>query len=100
MTNIYSLSLQTGEKVKLNTLGDAYAHNIHLSRDGRSLAFVSRKDDKTALWMVDVRGGTPRKLLEENDPKVLISSLAWAPDNRSIVFGKQTRTSQLSLLTK
>lgn len=99
-TYVYTLSLQTGAKMKVNTLGNAYFHNIHLSPDGRSIAFVSRRDNITALWVVPVTGGTPRRLLAENDPKVLISSLAWSPDGRSIVFGRQTRTNLLSMLAK
>jgi hypothetical protein len=47
-----------------------------------------------------VSGGTPRKILGENDPKILLSSLAWSPDGGSIVFGKQTRTNLLSMLTR
>ena len=99
-TNVYSLSLQTGAKSKVNSLENAYFHNVHLSRDGGSIAFVSRRDDVTTLWTVPVNGGTPKQLLIENDPKLLISSLTWSPDGRSIVFGKQTRTNLLSMLTK
>ena len=99
-TYVYSLSLQTGARLKVNTLSHAYFHNIHLSRDGRFLAFVSRRDNTTALWTVPVNKPTPKRLLAENDPKVLISSLAWSPDGGSIVFGKQTRTNLLSMLAK
>ncbi len=99
-TNIVSVSLKSGAERKVNTLRHAYFHNIHLSRDGTNIAFVSRTDDTTALWTVPVSGGTPRKMVGENDPKILISSLAWSPDGSSIVFGKQTRTNLLSMLTK
>ncbi len=99
-TNIVSVSLRSGAERRVNTLSHAYFHNIHLSRDGTNIAFVSRMDDTTALWTVPVSGGTPRKIFGENDPKILISSLAWSPDGSSIVFGKQTRTNLLSMLTK
>ena len=99
-THIYALSIQTGAKLKVNTLSNAFFHNIHLSRDRRSIAFVARRDNTTALWTVPVNQGTPKRLVAENDPKILISSLAWSPDGRSIVFGKQTRTNLLSMLTK
>jgi Tol biopolymer transport system component len=100
LIDVYTLSLSTGATSKAHSLIDAYFHNIHLSRDGRTIAFTSRRDTITALWTVPVDGGTPRRLLIENDPKVMISSLAWAPDGRSIVFGKQTRTNLLSMLAK
>ena len=99
-TYVYSLSLQTDAKSKVNSLSDAYFHNIHLSPDGRYIAFVSRQDNKTAVWTAPVAGGASRKLLDESDPKVLISSLSWSPDGKSIVFGRQTRTNLLSMLTK
>ncbi|NOT46613.1 MAG: protein kinase, partial [Acidobacteria bacterium] len=99
-TTVFSVSLETGEKKLLNTLTDAYFHNIHLSRDGSTLAFVSRRDNTTALWTVPVNSGTPKRMLVENDPKILFSSLAWSPDGRSIVFGKQTRTNLISMLSK
>jgi Tol biopolymer transport system component len=92
--------LRSGSEQKINTLGYAYFHNIHLSPDGANIAFVSRRDNSTALWTVPVSGGTPRKILGENDPKILLSSLAWSPDGGSIVFGKQTRTNLLSMLTR
>jgi Tol biopolymer transport system component len=100
LTYVYSVSMQTGAKLKVNTISNAYFYNIHLSRDRRTIAFVSRRDNSTALWIVPVAGGSPRKLLDEKDPKVLISSLSWSPDGKSIVFGKQTRTNLLSMLAK
>ena len=99
-TAVYSISLKTGERSAVNNLDSVYIHNIHLSRDGRSLAFVSRRDDVTSVWTAPLNGGAPHKLLEEKDPKIMVSSLAWSPDGSFIIFGKQTRTSLLSMLAK
>src|SRR5258706_999690 len=98
-TYIYAVSVTTGAARKVNTLTNAYFHNIYLSRDGQTLAFVSRSNDINELWTVPALGGALKKVLFENDPKVMFSSLAWSPDSRSIVFGKQTRTNLLSMLT-
>jgi Tol biopolymer transport system component len=98
--NVISLSLADHSAKKISTIDNAYIHNVHLSRDGRTIAFVSKRDDQTALWTVPVNGGTPKRILTENDPKILISSLAWAPDGSSIIFGKETRTNLLSMLAK
>src|SRR5436190_6352433 len=100
VTDIYEISLQSGSKTKVNSIENAYFHNIHLSRDGTALAFVSRKNDVSAIWHVPVKGGLPKQLAVENDPKILISGLAWSPDGHSIVFGKQTRTNLISMLIK
>jgi Tol biopolymer transport system component len=97
---IFLCPLTGGEARLVTTLNKAYFHNIHLSDDGRTIAFVTRQDDLTALWTVPASGGTPKRVLVENDPKVLISSLAWSPDGRTIVFGKQTRTNLITMLTR
>ncbi len=97
--NLYSVTPIAGTPRKIATLTDAYFHNIHLSRNGEILAFVSRSNDMNELWTVPAMGGAHRKITFENDPKVMFSSLAWSPDGQSIVFGKQTRTNLLSMLT-
>lgn len=99
-TDIYLHSIATGARSRVHSFDLAYLYNIHLSRDGKSLAFVTSRDNVTALWTVPVKGGTPRQLMAENDPKILISELAWSPDGRSIVYGKQTRTNLISMLAK
>lgn len=96
---VYLVSLQTGEARKVTTLADAYFHNFHLSADGHSIAYVTRSENRTDLWTFPVNGGTPKKLVSDKDPKNMFSSLAWSPDGRSVVFGKQTRTNQITMLT-
>ncbi len=97
---IYLVSLETGAASRVNELNAAYTHNIHLSPDGKLLAFVSRRDKITELWTIPVRGGEPRRLLVENDPKIYISSLSWSPDGKTIVFGRQSQNSLLSMLVE
>ena len=99
-TNIYSMSTSTGTVRPITSLSNAYRHNIHLSPDGSVVAFVSRDSGVSSLWTLPLSGNAPRKLLEENDPKILISNLAWSPDGRSLIYGKQTRTNLLSMLVK
>ncbi len=94
------VSLDTGANLDVNNLSKAYSHNIHLSPDGKLIAFVSRTDNVSEIWTVSVSGGVPQKLITENDPKVFISNLSWSPDGKSIVFGRQTQNSLLSMLVK
>ncbi len=98
--DVYVLSLETGRTSKVNTLANAYLQNVRLSPDGKSVAFVSRTEDLTILWLSPVNGGPTRKLLVEKDPKTLISELAWSSDSKTIVFGRQTRTTLLSMLAE
>lgn len=98
-TSLHRVRLRSGDKYEIGNLEDAYFHNIHLSPDGRSVAYVLRNNGVSEIWTIPVSGGSSRKVLVENDPKILISSLTWSPDGRSIVFGRQTRTNLLSMLT-
>ncbi len=93
------VSLRSGVKNKVAIIADVYFRNIHVSQDGRSIAYVTRRSDSSEIWTQPVAGGPPKRIFTERDPKVLISSLAWAPDGRNVVFGKQTRTNVLSMLT-
>jgi Tol biopolymer transport system component len=97
---INSVSLETGANSRVNTLSNAYFHNTHLSPDGKTIAFVSRRGNVSEVWIVPVGGDAPRKVIAENNPKVFISSLSWSSDGKSIVFGKQSQNSLLSMLIK
>jgi Tol biopolymer transport system component len=90
---------QPGSAQTVARIENAYFDNLRVSPNGGLLAFVTRSQDKTNLWTLNLSGGSPKEILSENDPKSLISSLAWTPDAQSIVFGKQTRTNLISMLT-
>lgn len=80
-------------------LKSAYFYNIFLSSDRRYLAFAAREQDRDDIWVMPAVGGEPRKLTNNNDSGLFFSRLAWLPDGSSIVFGKQTRFSLLSMIT-
>ncbi|MDI1240585.1 MAG: protein kinase [bacterium] len=97
LTEIYSLPVSAGDPRKINTLANAYFHNIHLSKSG-DLSYVTRAGDRTAIVSRALASVTEKEHLLIRDPKVLISSLGVPRDGSFIVFGKQTRTNQLSML--
>ena len=99
-TDIYRLTLTTGQANRVRSLSNAFFLNIHLTDDGKSLAYVSRVQDITTISLSSVNGDSTKDLLVINDPKVMISSLALSPNGDFIVYGKQTRTNLLSMLTK
>lgn len=98
--NIYSLDIGSGVRSATQTIKNVYLNNIQLSNDGKTIAYVSRHDGASEIWTVSLGDGAPRRVLAVNDPKVLFSTLAWSPDGRSIVFGKETHTNLLSMLTE
>ncbi len=93
------VNLRSGSVSDGPLLQNVYMNNIHLSPDGKTIAFVSRQDERSALFALPIRAGTPKQLIVETDPKILYSTLEWSPDGRSIVFGKQTRTNLISMLS-
>lgn len=80
-------------------LKNAYYYNIFLSSDRKNIAFAARNQDRDDIWVMPATGGEPRKLTNNNDPGLFYSRLAWLRDGSSIVFGKQTRFSLLSMIT-
>ncbi|MEQ1762342.1 MAG: protein kinase [Pyrinomonadaceae bacterium] len=100
-TEIYSVSLNKGgQPRKIGTLESAYFNNIHLAKDGRVLAYVRRSGDLVTILTRSLTDGAETQHLVVNDPKILISNLGLSDDGRFIVFGKQTRTKLLSMLTQ
>lgn len=95
---VRAISLKTGRVRNLTVLREAYFFNIFLSPDKDSIGFTSRSGGSDNLWISPVEGGEPRKLTGNNDPRLYFSSLTWAPDNKTIYFGKQTRFTLLSML--
>ena len=96
---IVQVSVETGDQRVLKKLKAAYPHNIHLSGNGKTLAFTSHRDGRDDLWIANVTGNEIKKLTANNDPRLYFSSLAWSSDGQTICFGKQSRYSLLSILT-
>jgi eukaryotic-like serine/threonine-protein kinase len=93
------LSIATGAQRTIAILPAAYFHNIHLAADQKTIAYTSRQEGKDNVWLLAMSGGAAKKLTANNDPRLYFSSLSWAPDGRTLYFGKQTRHSLLSLVT-
>ncbi len=97
--SIVEIAVASGEQHSLAKLQSAYLYNIHLSADGRMLAYAAQQDGKDNLWLMPARGGAAKKLTANNNARIYFSSLAWSPDGRAIYFGKQSRYSLLSMIT-
>jgi serine/threonine protein kinase/Tol biopolymer transport system component len=96
--SIRAISIKNGEQRDLTVLKNSYFYNIHLSPDRKLVAFTSRSSGNDDIWISSLKGNEPRKLTENNDPRLYYSNLSWTPDGKSIFFGKQTRFTLLSML--
>jgi Tol biopolymer transport system component len=85
-----SISRRLAEK------NDVYLHSAALSRDRRTLAFVSRTESGDAVNILPLAGGAAKTLAAGNDPRVFFASLAFAPDGKTLYYGKQANWQVIS----
>jgi Tol biopolymer transport system component/outer membrane biosynthesis protein TonB/predicted Ser/Thr protein kinase len=83
--NVYTLNLATGATQALTTDGAADGAAT-IAPDGRTVAFLSNRGGRLAVWTVGIRGGTPRKLFDLpaewgglRDDGWADEKLAWGP---------------------
>ncbi|HEU4387878.1 MAG TPA: hypothetical protein VFV34_08780, partial [Blastocatellia bacterium] len=81
-------------------LDAAYFSNIHLSNSGDRIAFVSGQGGKDNVWVVPATNGSPRRVTQNQEPRMYISSLAWTPRDNMIVYGKQAKYAVISMIDR
>jgi serine/threonine protein kinase len=94
------LSLKQRQLSKTLSLPAASLFNTHLSPSGRFIAYTAHQNERDSLWIVPVNGGAPRKLVDGKETRVYFSSLAWAPDERDIYYGKQINWRLISMIDR
>ena len=98
-TVLKKVAAGTGIASEISRLKNAYYYNIFLSGDRKSAGFVARNDERDDVWIIATSGGDAKRLTNNNDSGQYFSRLAWLHDGSTIMFGKQTRFSLLSMLT-
>ena len=86
LTNIYLVSVETGEKRKLTSSPSQFNGDRggRFSPDGRWIAFIrSLNISVDDIYVVPVSGGEPRRITNDN---VEMRGLDWTADGREIVF--------------
>ncbi|NNE43583.1 MAG: hypothetical protein HKN12_05205, partial [Gemmatimonadetes bacterium] len=73
-----------GGRPRQLTHGKVSDGGAKFSPDGRRVAFVSDRDEKSGIWLMRLDGGEPRLLMAtEGGP---ITDLQWSPDGKEILF--------------
>lgn len=84
---IWLMDLPNGQPRRLTPAAFA-PHEFHpaWSPDGLSIAFTTWQDEQRgALWVTSVRGGTPRRLTRDAGE---FANPAWTPDGRELVVAR------------
>lgn len=95
---LYGITVDEGTHRYIAGIKAAAFANIHLSPDGKSIAFAAAADGRDNIWIIPVVGGQARKVTSNNDSRLFVSSLGWAPDSKMIYYGKQFSWSFLTII--
>jgi imidazolonepropionase-like amidohydrolase/Tol biopolymer transport system component len=104
---IQRLDRQTGE-IEPFVTGPGGSVRPTPSPDGKSLAFIRRVRDKSTLFILDLESGKETPIYDGLDRDMqetwsihgLYPSMAWTPDNKSIVFWAGGHISRIDVATK
>jgi imidazolonepropionase-like amidohydrolase/Tol biopolymer transport system component len=104
---IQRLDRQTGE-IEPFVTGPGGSVRPTPSPDGKSLAFIRRVRYKSTLFILDLESGTETPITDILDRDMqetwsihgLYPSMAWTPDNKSIVFWAGGHISRIDVATK
>ena len=95
-TGIFTINLQTGEKIRLTAPENpAVDHTPRFSPDGKSLAFIRYFSSfRREIFVVSADGGNPRQITADD---VQIYGLAWNTDSEELFFTSFRAANQLNL---
>ena len=83
LTQVYSISTNTGELPLQLTSSKEGASQPAWSPDGRQLAFVRTVEGKPQIFILSMNGGEPLQLTKY---KYGASSPKWSPDGKQVLF--------------
>jgi Tol biopolymer transport system component len=96
---IFELDTRDSSFRPLAALKAAFFQNVVLSHDAKTLAFVSRTSSGDAIQTLTLsRPGSVKTITTSNDNRVYFSNLTFAPDGKTLFFGKQSNSQVISLV--
>jgi Tol biopolymer transport system component len=95
---IIELDPFTAQQRQLTSLDDVYFQSIAMTRDGSTLAFVARLPAGDAIKTLSFGNNASKALVESDDNRVYFSNLVFAPDGKTLYFGKQANWQVISTI--
>jgi Tol biopolymer transport system component len=93
-SHILVRSLETGQETELyRAENPGGLGQLVVSPDGQQLAFAPSRPSAKALMVLPTEGGKPRELLHVQEGEIDPEVVAWTPDGRYVLFGKQPQGS-------
>jgi hypothetical protein len=87
-----------GNRQLITTLAEAHFMNARLSHDGRHIACATRDGGSDQIQIIEVANGKSATVAQTGDPLLFYSTLSWAPDGKTIYYGKQQSTRAISII--
>lgn len=95
---LWTIDVASGEEVRLTGGPDADDGGAVWSFDGERIAFLRAALGQYGIWVLPAEGGEPKQLLADVAPvRGPFVTLAWSPDNRSLLFNARREGSNVDL---
>jgi len=94
--NIVELDTASGQQKPLTSLKAAYLPSIVMTRDGKTLGFVTRRPEGDSLRTLMLSNNSSKALVESDDNRVYFSNPVFAPDGKTLYYGKQANWQVIS----
>jgi Tol biopolymer transport system component len=98
--NLLQLTFDGSQPQLISKLKETYFQNIQLSPDRKKLAFVTQQNGEGTIQITPSTGGatTAKTVISSNDARVYFSSLVFAPDGKTLYYGKQANWQVISMI--
>jgi Tol biopolymer transport system component len=98
VVSIFGIDPTGSKRQQIATLKAAYFENVALSPDRKTLAFVTRLASGDAIQMMTIENPVPKTLVSNNESRVYFTDLVFAPDGKTIYYGKQANSQVISMI--
>ena len=95
---VVELDPMTAKQRLLTSVKSAYYQNVAMTRDGNTLGFVARTPTGDAVTAMTLTNLSSKGLVESNDNRVYFSNLVFAPDGKTLYYGKQANWQVISTI--